>query len=35
MVSINRFRDLVFGFANVNEQPHFDKQSFRIKKGYT
>lgn len=32
MVSINRFRDLALGFANVNEQPHFDKQSFRVNK---
>lgn len=32
MISISSFRALALGFANVNEQPHFEKQSFRVNK---
>lgn len=30
MVSIDAFRKIALSFDNVTEQPHFEKQSFRI-----
>jgi hypothetical protein len=31
MVSINSFRKMALGFEQVEEKPHFDKASFRVK----
>lgn len=32
MISLKTFRELALSFAEVTEQPHFDKASFRVKK---
>lgn len=32
MVSIKSFKDVALGFDNVSEQPHFEKQSYRVNK---
>jgi predicted DNA-binding protein (MmcQ/YjbR family) len=32
MVSIDTFRKLALSFAEVTEEPHFEKTSFRVKK---
>lgn len=32
MVTITTFKQLVLSFAGVEEQPHFEKSSYRVKK---
>lgn len=32
MISLRTFRELALSFAEVTEQPHFEKTSFRVKK---
>ena len=32
MVDVNTFRQLALSFAGAEEQPHFEKTSFRVKK---
>lgn len=32
MISLKNFRELALSFAEVTEQPHFEKASFRVKK---
>ena len=32
MISLKHFRELALSFAEVTEQPHFEKASFRVKK---
>ena len=32
MVTINTFKQLALSFAGVEEQPHFEKSSYRVKK---
>ncbi|MEJ8820408.1 MmcQ/YjbR family DNA-binding protein [Lacibacter sp. H407] len=32
MISLKTFRQLALSFAEVTEQPHFEKTSFRVKK---
>jgi hypothetical protein len=32
MISLKTFRELALSYAEVTEQPHFEKASFRVKK---
>jgi len=32
MVNVKTFKELALSFAGVEEQPHFEKSSFRVKK---
>ncbi|RZJ75894.1 MAG: MmcQ/YjbR family DNA-binding protein [Flavobacterium sp.] len=32
MVTLEKFRELALSFSDTNEQPHFEKTSFRVEK---